>query len=388
MSVTEEIAAFGVVDAPEDEELHAIARLAAHICGVPSAMVNLLTDQAQHTVAAQHFPLASVPREDAMCATTLRIGSSVHVTDATMDPRFADNPFVTGRLGTIRFYAASLVRGADGTPVGTLCVSDVASHELDAGQRAALDDLAEQAAQVLHLRAESRRLTAANTELARSNADFAEFTGRVAHDLRNPLAGARGFLQLALGRLGDGLTGQARECVKHAEGATQRMATMIDDLLAYAGVGARARPEPVPLEELVTNLQTDLQALVESTGGRIEALHLPTVTTDRTLVCQLLQNFITNGLKFGRPDVPPVVTITGSTAADGWSLSVIDNGRGIPADERGQAFELFTRLPGGRDVTGSGIGLATCARIADSLGGSIEITDTPGGGTTFTLTVR
>ena len=68
-------------------------------------------------------------------------------------------------------------------------------------------------------------------------------------------------------------------------------------------------------------------------------------------------------------------------------MSVADNGRGIPEADRDAVFDLFVRLPGGRDVAGSGIGLATCARIAEALGGQITISDSDGGGVTFTLAV-
>lgn len=388
MTVSPEVLTpYGLIGAPEDSDLQAIARLAAYICGVPTATVNLLDNVQQHNVGTHGFVGQSQPVEQSFCQHTVRLDAPLHIPDARLDPRVADNPNVTGELGSIVFYAGSPLHSATGDTIGTLCVFDDVERTFDAAQQSALNDLAGQAVQVLELRARTQHLESSNSELTRSNEDFATFAGRVAHDLRNPLAGARGFLQLALGPLGDGLTGRARECVKHAEGATERMAVMIDDLLTYAGVGARTRREPVALQELVTNLQADLQALLESTGGRLEAAELPTVTTDRTLVCQLLQNFVTNGLKYARPDIPPVVTVTATAQADGWSLSVTDNGRGIPAEERGKAFELFMRLPGGRDVTGSGIGLATCARIADSLGGSIDITDTAGGGTTFTLSV-
>ena len=388
MAVSPEVLApYGLLGAPEDTDLKAIARLAARICGVPTATVNLLDSASQHNVATHGFPRKSAPVEESICQHTIRMDAPLHIRDARVDPRVADNPNVTGELGAIVFYAGSQLRTADGQTVGTLCVFDSVEHELDDGQRAALDDLAYQVVQVLELRARTHHLEESNSELTRSNADFAAFTGRVAHDLLNPIAATRGFLQLALGPLGDGLTGKSRECVEFAAGATERMAVLVEDLLAYAGVGARTRPEPVSLSDVVADLRTDLQGLLAATGGQVKDAGLPTVTTDATLISQLLQNLVSNGLKYARPDTPPIVTVAGSTGPSGWQLSVIDNGRGIPVEERGEVFGLFVRLPGGRDVSGSGIGLATCARIAASLGGTIDISDTAGGGTTFTLSV-
>ena len=72
-------------------------------------------------------------------------------------------------------------------------------------------------------------------------------------------------------------------------------------VVGVASVAAVATP-------VVASVRTDLQALVVSTGGQVDLGALPTVSTDRTLLCQLLQNFISNGLKYARPDVPPIVT--------------------------------------------------------------------------------
>jgi signal transduction histidine kinase len=379
---------FGLVDAPEDPELAAIARLAARICGVPTATVNLLDDVLQHNVATYGFERRSGPVEESFCQHTVRMDTPLYITDARTNPLVSSNPNVTGELGHIVFYAGTQLRTSAGHTVGTLCVFDDVRRELDEGQRAALEDLAAQVVQILDLRAQAAALQASNDELTRSNEDFAAFTGRVAHDLRNPIAAARGFLRLALGPLGEDLTGRARECVVHAEGATERMALLVDGLLAYAGVGARIRREPLDLSAVADDLRNDLQSLLHSTSGRLEHGKLPTVCSDRTLLCQLLQNLVSNGLKYSRPGLAPVVALSGSADHDGWSLSVTDNGRGIPVDERASAFELFARLPGGRDVAGTGIGLATCARIAETLGGSLTVSDAAGGGTTFTLSVR
>lgn len=381
----EELQPYDLVGTVEDADLKAIVRLAAQVCGVPTATVNLLDEVSQHNVATVGFERASVPVEASFCHVTIRQAEPVHVPDARQDARFAKNPHVTGELGQIVFYAGSQLRRADGAAVGTLCVFDDVEHVLDAGQRAALDDLAAQAVQVLAMRAESRRLSADNAELHRSNADLAAFTGRIAHDLRNPIGATRGFLQLALSRFGEELTGKARECVGHAEAATARMAELVDDLLQFAAAGASARREQVDVGAVAAAVVQDVAPLLESTQGRVELGALPVVQTDPTLLRQLLQNVVCNGLKYSRAGVAPVVSVTGEAHGAGWSVSVADNGRGIPAADRGAVFELFSRLPEGRDVGGSGIGLATCARIADALGATITLSDTPGGGTTLTL---
>lgn len=386
--LTSALASYGVIGAAADSDLLTIARLAARICGVPTATVNLLDEVEQHSVAPYGYAGGSVPREQSFCATTVQLREPVHVPDARLDARFAEHPQVTGELGTVRFYAGSQLRTTDGLTVGTLCVFDDVPRELDTGQREALDDLAVQVVQVLELRAKSALLADSNIELSRSNADLAHFAGRVAHDLRNPLAAISGFLCLARGPFGAELSGRARECVEHADAAVARMAALVNDLLAYATVGSSARSVDVDVSALARDVATDVQTLVAATDGVVRVEALPVVRTDPTLLRQLLQNFVTNGLKYSRPGVPPQVTVSGHADRNDWAVSVADNGRGIPVAERDRAFDPFVRLSAGMDVAGSGIGLATCARIADALGGSISVTDTANGGTTFTLTVQ
>jgi signal transduction histidine kinase len=378
---------YGVLDGPQDPDLKAITRLAAHVCGALNATVNLLDETTQYQAAAEGFEPGTCPREESMCAVTVELDHPVQLRDARTDPRFADNPFVTGRRANVRFYAASPLRVSDGRTVGTLCVFDdqPRTRDLEPGQQEALDDLAAQVVQVLELRAETNRLAATNDELLRSNADLVAFAGRIAHDLRNPIAATTGFLSLARGAFGDELTGRARECVEHADGAVRRMADLVDDLLAFARVGATIRRTDVDLGAVMTGVVRDLQALIGSTGGTVEYAELPVVQSDPTLLRQVLQNLVTNALTYSRPGVPPRALISAKEAGGRWSVQVSDNGRGIPVEARATVFELFVRLPHGAEVQGSGIGLATCARIAKALDAQITITDTEGGGTTFTV---
>lgn len=233
----------------------------------------------------------------------------------------------------------------------------------------------------------SHDLARSHTELGRRNAALACFAERIAHDLRSPIEATKGFLALACGPFGGELTGQARACVEHASAANDRMGQLIEGLLSYAAAGAPAHLDEVSLGELVVASTIDVRELAANTEGRIHAGPLPTVDTDPTLLRQLLRHLICNALTYGRPGVPPIVRVEAETTSSGWWIAVSDNGRGIPPEEQADVFGLFTRLPGGRDVPGSGIGLATCARIADALGGRLSVVSHDTGGTTFRLTV-
>ncbi|MGK5693310.1 sensor histidine kinase [Streptomyces sp. URMC 128] len=106
---------------------------------------------------------------------------------------------------------------------------------------------------------------------------------------------------------------------------------------------------------------------------------------DATQLRVLLQNLVSNALKFRRADHPCQIVITAGAHGHGWDIAVVDNGRGIPPQDRQRVMDLFTRVH--PDVEGSGIGLATCQRIAAAHGGALRLEETPGGGTTAVLTL-
>jgi len=129
-------------DAVQCADIDDIVAEAAAVAGVLMATLNLIDAERQCPVSTVGFEGAPIPRREAMCNVTLELGRFVHVPDARTDPRFADSPWVDGRLGTVRFYASAPLVTRDGFVIGTLCVFDVEPHELSPGQIAELENLA------------------------------------------------------------------------------------------------------------------------------------------------------------------------------------------------------------------------------------------------------
>src|SRR5690349_1162536 len=243
------------IDGPSDEpDLQALAELATHVCRTPYAVVNLIDERFQHQIAAVGLAPSVCAREDSMCAVTIVSPEPVVVEDAQEDPRFAANPFVTGQIARIRFYASSQLRAPSGAVLGTLCVFDDRPRRLTARQRRSLDLLAHQVVDVLELRRSTRllaaavqELTAARAELLRSNGELAAFAGRVSHDLRNPLAGLGGFLELLAESPAVAMDRMAAHQVHRASAAAGRMHALVDELLEYARLGGSLRWSAVDL---------------------------------------------------------------------------------------------------------------------------------------------
>lgn len=368
----------GIGESPQ-ADLQGLVELAAGVCDVPTAVVNIIDERHQHQVAAIGLEPSVCSREDSMCARVLHDKARVVVPDARVDERFADNPFVTGAIAKVRFYASSPLVTPEGVPIGTLCVFDEDTRELSDAEGRALDLLARQVVEVLELRRATR-------ELARSNDQLKRFAEQVSHDLRNPLAAVRGFLELAVTSPELADAPMASRALSRAELAAGRMATMVGDLLEYARVGGAVRPGQVDLGELVAVALEDLDADVARWGALVEVANLPQVTGDPTLLRVLVQNLIANALKFtaatGRT---PVVRVTCDAVASGWRVAVEDNGPGVAPGDRERVFGLMERATTG--VEGLGIGLSTCRRIIDAHGGRMGIDQSRTGGASVWFTL-
>jgi signal transduction histidine kinase len=377
----EEIAQYAVLGGPPRRDLQALVALAAQICEVPSAVINLITASEQVQIAAVGMDPSVCAREDSMCAAVLHEADPVIVADASRDPRFAQNPFVNGVIGEVRFYAANHLVTPDGVAIGTLCVFDGEPRELDGDQRDALRTLADRVVDTLELGLRTRQLErslgqlrAARDELRRSNEQLAHFAGQAAHDLRNPLSSVSMSLELLQKHAS--VDDDARSLVDGALAGTARMDRMIAELLAYGHVGGNLRRDDVDLDEVLADVRSDLAG--ELDGVDLVVADLPVVSGDRTQLRAVLQNLVANAVKFTRPLRSPRVTVSARPAESGWRVEVADNGPGIAPEDRERVLEPMVR--GTTRVDGIGLGLAICARVVRAHGGDIGIGDGPDGG--------
>ena len=231
-------------------------------------------------------------------------------------------------------------------------------------------------------------------ELQRSNAELEQFAYVASHDLQEPLRKVTAFCQLIEKRYGDKLDERGIEYIDFAVDGAKRMQILINDLLTFSRVG-RHNPTRVEvdlgatLDDAIRNLDT---AIAES-GAEIvrQGQPLPRIMGDPTLLAMVWQNLIGNAVKFRRDGIAPRVVIDceqSSNEPDGvWTLTVTDNGIGIPEEFADKVFVIFQRLHG-RDVyTGTGIGLALCKKIVEHHGGSIWIDNSFTDGTRFRFTI-
>jgi len=383
MTVQEVISEYDVLGSPPDA-LRSVVELAAFIAEVPMATINIITDDVQHQLVAVGFDADICRREDSMCALNLHLGQPVAVEDASADPRYRSNPFVTGDLGSVRFYANHPLVLA-GETIGTLCVFDTVPRAIDEHRTALLAVLAARIVDILELERRTRYLHSVlqradelRDELRRSNDHLSAFAGQITHDLAGPLTSVTMSLHLLQEQFEEELKvpPSVENWVATGIRGTSRMPEMIRDILAFARLGGVLKLAPTDLGALAHDVRADLG--VADDDPRVTIGELPVVAGDAAQLRAVLQNLVSNALKFGGAD--PRVDLRAQRTSEGWRIEVGDRGPGIDPADVERVFDPLVRA--NTEVEGTGIGLSTCRRIVQAHGGSIGIQPREGGGTT------
>jgi signal transduction histidine kinase len=377
---------YEVLERPPRSELLALVDLAARVADVPMATINLLTDAEQHQVATYGFDAGVCSYDDAMCTAVLDGGAPIVTYDAREDERFSSNPFVTGDLGNVRFYASHPLVSPEGVTIGTLCVFDDKPRHLGIDQAGMISTLASRVMDVLELELRTRQLEgtvgelqAARARLETSNERLAAFAGQVSHDLKNPLTA----LELSLGLMEEevedlgALDGALGQLLTRASRGATRMEAMINELLDFARLGGNPQLVDIDLNPVVAEAVADVDGALSQ--GSVTIHELPTVPGDATQLRVVIQNLLANAAKFTVKGEEPRVEVSGGRVGDQWRIEVADRGRGVPEEHRERVFEPLARVD--KSEPGNGIGLATCRRVISAHGGTIGLDPRPGGGT-------
>jgi signal transduction histidine kinase len=227
------------------------------------------------------------------------------------------------------------------------------------------------------------RAREAEEALRRSNKELEQFSYRVAHDLTEPLRTIITHTQLMEAARRTQPPQDTSESMRFVVAAARRMQVFIDGLLAYSRVthdaGIEARD--VDCEQLLAAACADLSTAIQESGATLTHGKLPSINVAPGFE-QVFLNLISNAIKYRKPDVAPEIRVEARADGDEWIFSVRDNGIGIEPRYQDYVFQPFQRLHG-REIPGSGIGLATVRKIVEANGGSIWLESEPGKGSTF-----
>jgi len=232
-------------------------------------------------------------------------------------------------------------------------------------------------------------LKRSNGELRRVNQDLETFAYSASHDLHEPLRTISISAQLLERSCGEELTEESASFLRSILQGTDRMNTLLSDLLTYtkATKYTEGPPPAVESESVLRQVLETLNVPIKEADAVVTWDTLPLVHLHEGRLSQVFQNLISNAIKYRGKDIPRVhISVQ---ERDAWLVfSVADNGIGIDRRYADQIFGLFKRLHSREDYPGSGIGLAICQRIIEQYGGRIWLEkSSPGEGSTFCFSV-
>lgn len=212
--------------------------------------------------------------------------------------------------------------------------------------------------------------------------ELVRFIRMACHGLRNPLAIATGMLELLERIAGDQLDDEARDLLGRSSVAVRRTADMVLGMQRHVGAQHRAlQPVPVDLGEVVEWIADGLDP--DQIQVRVEGT-LPTVVADRDMAEWVVHELLDNARRHADGAVPVTVSIGAEEVDGGWLVTVADDGVGIPAERREEAFGEGARLD--RAGGGLGLGLTIVRTVMDRHGGDVRLEDAPDGGLRVALT--
>lgn len=238
-------------------------------------------------------------------------------------------------------------------------------------------------------RATAAELKITNEELSAANQELEQFTSIVSHDLQEPIRTIKSFLQLAEIKLNQGQYEDLQTYVSKSINAANRMRELIQNLLHYSQLGKiEVVKEKVDLKELLNEVTQNLKTAIENSNAQIVInTEVDTVEGDPVQLAQLIQNLLSNALKFTNANKPQII-VEAFRENGHVKFAVSDNGIGIAQNDLNKVFEIFRRLNTKKEYPGTGIGLAICKKIVDRHGGHIWPESKPGAGTTFYFTLN
>ena len=229
------------------------------------------------------------------------------------------------------------------------------------------------------------RVRARTAALEAINRDLESFSYSVSHDLKAPLRAIRGYSEMLREALREGPPEEVRRCVDVIDQSAQRMGGLIDGLLAYGRLAqADLKLEPVELEPVIAEVLARFSQDIRKADAEVKASPpLGKVLAHRLALTQMIENLVTNGLKFVAPGVRPELRLWTEVKGGLVRLWVQDNGIGIPKEDQARIFGGFQRLHSQKDYPGSGVGLSIVRRAAEKMGGIVGVESEPGKGSSF-----
>ena len=379
---------YGILDTLSEKEYDQLTVIASQICGCKMSLISLVDENRQWFKSRVGLDVAETERRLAFCAHAIIDPThTLVVPDARLDPRFHDNPLVTGDPH-LAFYAGVPLVDPDGMAMGTLCVLDDEPKKLSESQLTALAALGNQVMALFELRKSKLEMENMLKQLEEKNKELEQFAFIAAHDLKSPLNGISSLTDILLDVPDQNLSAESVRMIQAIQNSSQQLSSMIAGLLDYYRLD-RELPEvksPISKDELIRQI-SDLFGNEKDVEFKFR-IEPDVLNTHGSALLQVLLNLISNAIKYGDKPIT-IIQVSADELKDGYKICVSDNGPGIDARFHSKLFGLFETVASsdryGRK--GNGIGLATVKKLIERTGGTIHVHSQTGEGTTFEFTM-
>lgn len=233
-----------------------------------------------------------------------------------------------------------------------------------------------------------QRIAERTRQLQEANEALETFGFSVSHDMREPLRTIQGYANILKQDFNDGQLDKAALYINRIEAVAHRVDTMVSDLLEFARLSrSEIAIENIAVKCAIHEAKTALHADIQRARAQLH-IDVPAdlvVRAHRQTFVQALTNMVSNAIKFVRPGVLPLVSITAERVATMVRVTVSDNGIGIPESAQGRIFNVFERLHSAEEYPGTGIGLAIVKKGVERMGGRVGVASNQDGGAVFCL---
>lgn len=226
-----------------------------------------------------------------------------------------------------------------------------------------------------------------NRDLENKNKELEQFAFIASHDLQSPLHTIINYIDLFQSENKKDLSNEGQMYFDFIKDASVRMKELITGLLEYARMGQEINLEELNSQVICDEVIQDLNGLIENKNATIKSQNLPVIVASKIELQTLFRNLIENALKFCKPEIPLVVTISSANKNRYWQFTIADNGIGIDPKFEEKIFIIYQQLHNKTLYGGNGIGLAHCKKILDTFGGKIWLDKNSKDGAIFHFTI-
>ena len=380
-----ELLSYDVLDTEAEQLFDDLTALASQICETPIALISLIDPNRQWFKSRVGLDAEETSRDIAFCSHAILQSDVFEIPNATLDPRFHDNPLVTG-APDIRFYAGAPLITPSGHAIGTLCAIDSKPRKLTETQKASLQTLSKSV--VAHL-----ELKRKNRELERTSQFKSDFLSYVSHEIRTPLNAINTFSQLLEGEAQKlNLPSSFTTPLSHVSQSGERLLEIVNSVLDIKQIEAgkmRVMPRAVNTKDFFTHLFSLTKIRAEDGGiafsTSIDDAVPDSLFFDDTKFGQVALNLLSNAIKFtnhGKSVKAQVKYKNGKVI-----FNVIDQGIGMSDDDQKRLFTPFERMENARQISGTGLGLNISKRLVELMDGSIKVSSKLNHGTRISVTL-